>query len=110
MGSLVLVFVACMVLKMCEEQAECQRLFGLKDAFQVSLVVILLSIGLLAATLGLLVYNFFKMTIGLRLEAPTPVPRRLSRSLSSIMAYSTRVEPAQTSKVLAPEESEAGGN
>jgi len=54
-------------------------------------------------------YNFFKMTAGLRFEAPTLLPR-LSRTLTRTltrMSHSTRVEPDRTSKVLAPEESEA---
>ena len=54
---LVFVFAACIVLKICEEVDECHRHFGLDSAFDISLVVLLASLGLLASMLLLLSWS-----------------------------------------------------
>ena len=38
------VFLAAMVLKMCERKSECQRLLGMDDAFQASVAVLFASV------------------------------------------------------------------
>jgi len=55
---LVFVFVGAIVVNICERPDECQWFFGLSSAFNASLVILCLSVGLLVLILSILVWTF----------------------------------------------------